>query len=102
MIKDLFAIQVILSVNATNHVMLEKFRFDLDFENCKCRKNLVDKLTQEWTESVKEVKLAKITSSEDESKHKYSSCTLYIILILILLIQLTLELVLILFLFIGT
>ena len=52
----------------------------LDFENCKCRKKLVDKLVEECTENVKEVKLAKITSAEDESKYKRSSCTLYVVL----------------------
>ena len=36
---------------------------------------------EECTENVKEVKLAKITSAEDENKHKnkYSSYTLYIV-----------------------
>ena len=52
----------------------------LDYENCKCRKKLVDKLVEECTETVEEVKLAKITLSEDENKHKCSSCTLYIVL----------------------
>ena len=33
----------------------------LDYENCKCRKKLVDKLVDECTETVEEVKLAKIT-----------------------------------------
>ena len=51
----------------------------LDYENCKCRKILVDKLVDECTESVKEVKLAKITLSEEENKYKCSSCTLYIV-----------------------
>ena len=31
----------------------------LDYENCKCRKRLVDKLVDECTETIKEVKLAK-------------------------------------------
>ena len=39
----------------------------LDCENCKCRKKLVDKLVEECTENVEEVKLAKITSAEDEN-----------------------------------
>ena len=54
----------------------------LDYENCKCRKKLVDKLVEECTENVEEVKLAKITSAEDENKHKNkcSSCTQYIVL----------------------
>ena len=33
----------------------------LNYENCKCRKRLVDKLVKECTETVKEVKLAKTT-----------------------------------------
>ena len=33
----------------------------LDYENCKCSKNLVDKLVEDCTENVEEVKLAKIT-----------------------------------------
>ena len=48
----------------------------LDYENCKYRKKLVD----ECTENVEEVKLVKITSIENENKHKCSSCTLYIVL----------------------
>ena len=32
---------------------------DLDYENCKCRKKLVDKLVEECTKNVGEVKLAK-------------------------------------------
>ena len=52
----------------------------LDYGNCKCSKKLVDKLVEESTETVEEVKLAKITLSEDKNKYKYSSCTLYIVL----------------------
>ena len=48
----------------------------LDYENCKCRKKLVDKLTEECTENVDEVKIA----SENKHKNKCSSCTLYIVL----------------------
>ena len=33
----------------------------LDYEICKCRKKLVDKLIDEYTETIEEVKLAKIT-----------------------------------------
>ena len=47
----------------------------LDYENYKCRKKLVDKLIEECTETVEEVKLAKITSAEHENKHKCSSST---------------------------
>ena len=52
----------------------------LDYENCKCRKKLVDKLVVEGTETVEEVKLAKITSVGYENKHKCISCTLYLAL----------------------
>ena len=48
----------------------------LDYENCKCRKKLVDKLTEECTENVDEVKIA----SENKHKNKCSSCTLCIVL----------------------
>ena len=53
---------------------------NLDYEKCKCRKKLVDKLVEECTETNDEVKLAKITLAENENKHKCSSCTLYIVL----------------------
>ena len=87
----------------------------VDYENCKCKKRLVDKLVEECTETVEEVKRAKITSMElhstelhstnlhpakNEDKHKYSSCTLFIVYFQYFL-QLTLELVLVLFIFID-
>ena len=50
----------------------------LDYENCKCSKKLVDKLVDECTETFEEVKLAKLTLSEDKNKHKFSSCMLNI------------------------
>ena len=40
-----------------------------DYENCKCRKKLVNKLLEKCTKNVEEVKLAKITSAEDENMH---------------------------------
>ena len=52
----------------------------LDYENCKCRKKLVDKLVDECTETVEEVKLAKITLAENENSYKCSSCTVYTVL----------------------
>ena len=52
----------------------------LDYENCKCRKKLLDKLVEEFTENVKEVKLAKIALIETENKYKCSSYTLHIVL----------------------
>ena len=44
-----------------------------------------DKLVQEYTETVEEVKLARITSAKNENKHKCSSCMLYIVLFSIIL-----------------
>ena len=52
----------------------------LDYKNCKCRKKLVDKLVDECTETVKEVKLAKITLAKNENSCKCSSCTVYTVL----------------------
>ena len=52
----------------------------LDYENCKNRKKLVDKLVEECTETVEKVRLAKIISAEDENNHKCNSYTLYILL----------------------
>ena len=48
----------------------------LDYENCKCRKKLVEKLAVDCTENIDEVKIA----SENEDKNKCSSYTLYIVL----------------------
>ena len=52
----------------------------LGYENCKCRKELVDKLIEECTETFEEVKLAKITLAENENSYKCSSCTVYNVL----------------------
>ena len=49
----------------------------LDYENCKCRKNLVNKSVEECTETVEEVK---ITQNENENTHKRNSCTMCIVL----------------------
>ena len=52
----------------------------LDYENCKRRKKLVDKLVYEYNETVEEVKLVKITLDENENSYKCSSCKVYIVL----------------------
>ena len=46
----------------------------LDYKICKCRKKLADKLVEECTENIDEVKIA------TENKHKCSSCILYTVL----------------------
>ena len=56
-VKDLFGVQLIVSVNVTN---------------CKCRKKLVDNLVEECTETVEEMKLAKITLAVYENICKFS------------------------------
>ena len=46
-----------------------------DYENCKCKKKLVDQIIDECTETVEEVKLA-----ENENSYKCGSSTVYIAL----------------------
>ena len=52
----------------------------LDYKSCKCRKKLADKLLEECTQNIDEVKIA----SENEHKNKCSSCILYIVLLSII------------------
>ena len=75
--NDLFGFLVIVSKNVINHAQVGEY---LDYENCKCKKKLVDELVDECTEAVEEVKLAKTTLAENEHKHECSSCTLYIVI----------------------
>ena len=51
----------------------------LDYENCQCRKRLVDKLVQECNENIEEAKLSEIALFE----HK-NECTCYYTLFLVL------------------
>ena len=46
-------------------------------------RKLVDKLIDECTETVEEVKLAKITLTENTNCYKCSSCTPYIVLMIV-------------------
>ena len=54
----------------------------MDYENWKFRKKLADKLIDECTETIEEVKFAKITP-ENENENKYSSCKVYIVFMII-------------------
>ena len=51
----------------------------LDYENCKCRKKLIDKLVEECTENIDKEKLDGIATV----KNKSSSCMTYIVLMII-------------------
>ena len=51
----------------------------LDYENCRCRKKLVNKLVEECTENNEEVKLTRISSAKHESVCN-SFCTFYVVL----------------------
>ena len=44
----------------------------------------VDKVIDECTETIEEVKLAKITLAKNENENKYSSCTVYIVLVIVI------------------
>ena len=48
----------------------------LDYENCKCRKRLVDKLIDECNENIDEE-----VKTLDKDENKCSSCILYIVLL---------------------
>ena len=72
----------------------------LDNETCKCRKKVANKLVDECTETIEEVKLNEITLFENENENKYSSWEVYIVLMMYFL-QFLLELLFILFITIG-
>ena len=56
----------------------------LDYKSCKCRKKLADKLIDECTETIEEVKLANITLAENEnSYYKCSSCKVNIVFMIV-------------------
>ena len=54
----------------------------LDYQNCKCRKKLADKLVEECTVNIDEVKIAGTVLFERRNECK-SSCTIYVVLIAI-------------------
>ena len=55
----------------------------LDYENCKLRKRLLDKLVEVCTKNIEQAKISEITLFEHEKACK-SSSTLYIVLFLII------------------
>ena len=54
------------------------FREYLDYENCKCKKKLVDKLFEECRENIDENKIISVTLNDYGSV--CGSCTIYIVL----------------------
>ena len=58
----------------------------LDYENRRCRKKLLAPLIEECTETVEEVKLAKITLAENENSHTCPTGTPYIVLAVVIFI----------------
>ena len=57
----------------------------LDYENCKCRKRLIDELVEEYGENVGEAKLTGVTVFERRNKC-VCSYTVFIVLAVIALI----------------
>ena len=56
----------------------------LDYENCQCKKKIVDKLDEERTENIDKLKIAGMVLFQPESRLRCSSYTLYIALFSIL------------------
>ena len=71
-IKDLFGILVILNDKPCD------VREYLDYENCKCRKKLVDNLVEECNKNIVENEIISATLNDYESV--YNSCTIYVVL----------------------
>ena len=73
MIKDLFEIVVIVSVNVIIRIWVH-----LDYENCKCIKKLVDKLVEEFSKNVDGNEMI-----QSNYENVCNSCTIYIVLFVI-------------------
>ena len=58
-----------------------------DYEECKCRKKLADKLIDECAETIDETKLANITFTENENNYECGSCMVYIVLMMVIVIS---------------
>ena len=58
----------------------------LDYENCKCRKKLVDKLIDEYSKTIDETKLTNITFTENENNYECGSCIIYIVLMIVVIV----------------
>ena len=58
----------------------------LDYENCKCRKKLVDNLIDECTGTIDETKLVNIIFTENENNYECGSCMVYIVLMIVVIV----------------
>ena len=65
MINDLFGIQVIVIVNVINHVILMNI---WTIKTVSAEKKLVDKLVEECTDNIDQVKIAKMALFEHENE----------------------------------
>ena len=74
-VKDMFGIQVIVSVNDKSCNIGEY----LDYSSCKCRKKLIDPLLEECTENINETKLVNITV-ENKNNDRCCSYVVYKVL----------------------
>ena len=81
--KNMLGILVIVSMNVIDK-SCDVGEY-LDYENCKCKKRLINKSVDECTETIEEVKLFNIMFAENENENscKRISCTVYIVFLLI-------------------
>ena len=58
----------------------------LDYSNCRCKKKLFDKLIEECTENIEDIKLLNITVENENSYYKCNSCKVYIVFMMLIFI----------------
>ena len=58
----------------------------LDYSNCRCKNKLFDKLIEECTENIEDIKLVNITVENENSYYKCSSSKVYIVFMMVILI----------------
>ena len=82
MIKRLFEIRVIVSVNVINLGNIGEY---LNYSDCKCRKKIVDPLVEECTETIDETELVNI-NVENKNNSRCNSYVVYKVLFFIFFI----------------
>ena len=81
-IKRLFEIRVIVSVNVINLGNIGEY---LNYSDCKCRKKIVDPLVEECTETIDETELVNI-NVENKNNSRCNSYVVYKVLFFIFFI----------------